>query len=82
MLLTIARILAAMIALAALELWLFWRLGERDERRHIRIRAKIDAADAKEHRTDTRSREERQHTTGARARSHLRPRRLGSRRVH
>src|SRR6185312_15587488 len=31
MLLTIALILAAMIAVAALELWLFWRLGERDD---------------------------------------------------
>jgi hypothetical protein len=39
MLLTIALILAAMVSLAALELWLFWRLGERDERRRTRIRA-------------------------------------------
>ena len=31
MLLTIALILAAMIAVAALELWLFWRAGERDD---------------------------------------------------
>jgi Flp pilus assembly protein TadB len=41
MLLTIALILAATIALAALELWLFWRLGERDDRRRIRRAAAI-----------------------------------------
>jgi hypothetical protein len=29
MLLTIALVLVAMLALAALEVWLFWRLGER-----------------------------------------------------
>jgi hypothetical protein len=68
MLVTIALILAAMIAVAALELWLFWRLGERDDRRRIRIRAEIDAADAKERRMDARSREERHHTTAAPAR--------------
>jgi hypothetical protein len=68
MLLTIALILTAMIAVAALELWLFWHLGERDERRRIRMRAEIDAADAKERRVDTRSREERHYTTGASAR--------------
>jgi hypothetical protein len=44
MLLTITLILAAMIAVAALELWLFWRVGERDDRRRVRIRAEIDAA--------------------------------------
>ena len=33
MVLTIALILVAMIALAALELYLFWKLGERDDRR-------------------------------------------------
>jgi transcription elongation factor GreA len=68
MLLTMALILAAMFSVAALELWAFWRLGERDERRHIRTRAVIDAADAQERCTDTRSREERPHTTGASAR--------------
>jgi hypothetical protein len=34
MALMIALILAAMIALAALELYVFWTLGERDDRRH------------------------------------------------
>jgi hypothetical protein len=33
--LTITLILAATIALAALEIFLFWRLGERAERRRI-----------------------------------------------
>jgi hypothetical protein len=33
MLLTIGIILVAMIASGALEIWLFWRLGERDDRR-------------------------------------------------
>lgn len=31
---TIVLILASMVALAVLELWLFWTLGERDDRRH------------------------------------------------
>ncbi|MGN6871651.1 MAG: hypothetical protein ACTHMY_24915 [Solirubrobacteraceae bacterium] len=33
MLITIAAIVVATIALSALEVWLFWRLGERDDRR-------------------------------------------------
>lgn len=63
MLLTIALVLVAMIVLAAPELWLFWRLGERDERRRTRIRSEIDAAAAEKRRTDTRSRAERHHTS-------------------
>jgi hypothetical protein len=31
-------IFMAMIAMAAAELWLFWQLGERDERRRTRMR--------------------------------------------
>jgi hypothetical protein len=38
MLLTITLILVAMVLLAALEIWLFWQLGERDDRRRIRKR--------------------------------------------
>lgn len=33
MLITIGAILVAMVAVAALEIWLFWRLGEREDRR-------------------------------------------------
>jgi len=44
--LTIALIVAAMIAVAGLELWLFWRVGERDQRRRVRTREDVDAADA------------------------------------
>src|SRR5436305_2518597 len=33
MLITIGVILVATIAVAALEIWLFWRLGEREDRR-------------------------------------------------
>jgi hypothetical protein len=33
MLTTIAVILVAMVAAATLEIWLFWRLGEREDRR-------------------------------------------------
>ena len=68
MLLTIVLILAAMIAVSALELWLFWHLGERGEPRGLRMRADIDAANTEEWRADTRLREERHHTTGATAR--------------
>ncbi|MGN6871574.1 MAG: hypothetical protein ACTHMY_24530 [Solirubrobacteraceae bacterium] len=46
MLLTIALILAATIAVAALELWLFWRVGEREKRRRGGMRADVAAADA------------------------------------
>jgi hypothetical protein len=41
MLLTIAFILLIMVALAALELRLFWQLGERDDRRRMREHAAI-----------------------------------------
>lgn len=54
MLLTIALIIAATIALAALELWLFWRMGDRDARRRIGMRADIPAADAEPRATGTR----------------------------
>jgi len=54
MLLTIALILAAMIAVAALELWLFWRLGERDDV-DASVFVGIEGAGAKERRTDTRT---------------------------
>jgi hypothetical protein len=37
MLITIGVILVAMIAVAALEIWLFWRLGEREDRRRARV---------------------------------------------
>ena len=53
MLLTIALIVAAIIAVAAFELSCFWRLGERDDRRRLRIRAEVDA---EERRADSRSR--------------------------
>ena len=33
MLITIGVILAAMVAVATVEIWLFWRLGEREDRR-------------------------------------------------
>ena len=36
MALTIAIVLALMLTLAVLELWMFWRLGEREARRRIR----------------------------------------------
>ena len=36
MLITIGVILVAMIAISALEIWLFWRLGDRDRRRSQR----------------------------------------------
>ena len=36
--LTITLILIAMLALAALELWFLWRLGERDDARRSRVR--------------------------------------------
>ena len=39
MLLTIALILLATIAVAALEVTLFWQMGERDDRRRARERA-------------------------------------------
>lgn len=68
MLMTIALILAATIALAALEFWLFWRMGERDERRNIDMRADIAAVDAVASARSTRSREERHHATGSPAR--------------
>jgi hypothetical protein len=42
MLLTIAFILLIMVALAALELRLFWQLGERDGRRRMREHATDD----------------------------------------
>jgi hypothetical protein len=67
MLLTITLILAAMIAVAALELWLFWRLGERDDRRRVRTRAEIDAAGGGAPRGYTIARERHQ-TAGAFAR--------------
>jgi hypothetical protein len=35
MLVTLILVLAAMLAWAALDLWLFWRLSERDGRRHV-----------------------------------------------
>lgn len=38
MLLMIALTLTATIALAALEIWLFWRIGDRDARRRRRER--------------------------------------------
>lgn len=38
MFVTIAIILVATIALAAFEIWLFWRVGERDDRRRSRAR--------------------------------------------
>ena len=44
MALTIALILAAMIALSALELYLFWKLGERDDRRRRSPRERRDSA--------------------------------------
>ncbi len=62
MLLTIALVLAATIALAALELWLFWRLGERDDRR------RLGRADAEERPTATRLPAGRRRTTGSSAR--------------
>lgn len=40
---TIALIAAGMIVLAGLELWLFWSIGERDDRRQ-RLRATRPAA--------------------------------------
>ena len=49
MLMTIAVIAVAMTAVAAIELWLFWRLGERDERRRSRRRAHREADHAEEH---------------------------------
>lgn len=36
MALTIALIVMATVMLAGLELWLFWRIGERDDRRRYR----------------------------------------------
>ena len=68
MLLTIVVILLAMLAVAALELWLFWRVGERDDRRRIRERLDIDTADAEARRADARSAEGRHHATAALAR--------------
>lgn len=68
MLLTIAVILVAMLAVAALEVWLFWRVGERDDRRRIGERLNIDTADAKARAADARSVEGRDHTTAALAR--------------
>ncbi len=44
MLLTITLILLAAIALAALEIRLFWWLGERDDRRRARERSTEDAS--------------------------------------
>lgn len=44
MLLTITLILLAAIALAALEIRLFWLLGERDDRRRARERSTEDAS--------------------------------------
>lgn len=38
MLLTLSLILVVMVSLAALEVWLFWWLGERAERRRSRQR--------------------------------------------
>ena len=46
MVLTITLILAATITLAALELWGFWTLGERDRRRLRRIRLERGRAPA------------------------------------
>ena len=40
MTLTIALITVGMIVLAGLELWLFWSIGERDDRRQRRRAAK------------------------------------------
>ena len=68
MLLTIAIVLAAMIAVAALELWLFWRLGERVERRRMGMRADFAAADGETRATGKRPGKERHHTMGAPAR--------------
>ncbi len=65
MLLTIAVILVAMLAVAALELWLFWRMGERDDRRRSRERLNIDTADAEARAAVARSAEDRHHTTAA-----------------
>jgi hypothetical protein len=39
MLITIGVILVATIAVAALEIWLFWRLGEREDRRRSQGRS-------------------------------------------
>ena len=44
MLLTITLILLAAIAIAALEIRLFWRLGERDDRRRAHERSTEDAS--------------------------------------
>lgn len=45
MLLTITLILVAMLALAALELWLFWRVGGRDDRRRAHRRRDVAVLD-------------------------------------
>jgi hypothetical protein len=47
MLLTTIFILVVTIALAALEIWLFWQSGERDDRRRIRERHGVDSSIAR-----------------------------------
>ena len=61
MLVTIALIGLAMIALAALEIWLFWSVGDRDDRRRRRERPN---AYAPTRRTSTRSAEIKLATSG------------------
>lgn len=51
--LTITLILVAMIALAALELWFFWRLGERGDARRSRARLRLRFSEAGSGRTVT-----------------------------
>lgn len=48
--LTITLILVAMIALAALELWFFWWLGERDDARRSRGRLRPRISEARAYR--------------------------------
>ena len=50
--LTITLILVAMLALAALELWFFRRLGERDDARRSRARLRPRLAEAGSARRD------------------------------
>lgn len=57
MVVTMTVIVMALTAMAAAELWMFWQLGERDERRRTRMRVQGNADDAqqlvKRHRRST-----------------------------
>ena len=72
MLLTTTLILVAMIALSALEIWLFWQAGERDERSRLHDRRGAKCSEVRTGVQNPRPRRPRSSTAGIAAEAHPR----------